>query len=246
MMNLLFALIGLLAGVLINVLADDLPQRKRPSLPHCHQCQQPYPVWQWVGVGQCAQCGAQPRRRVLWVVVGTAVLFTLLPSLIADPVNLVVNSFYIAVFILVIVIDLEHRLILNVVVFPVTLLAIGLSFVVSDNSWLSALVGAVVGYGFFFLIYWVAQLIYGAGSVAFGLGDVKLAMAMGAMLGFHRVVFAFILGILLGGVVSLLVILLRTANRRLHLPYGQYLAIAGIVMLIWGAQIATWYAGVGQ
>ncbi len=246
MMNLLFALIGLLAGMVINALADDLPQRKRPSLPHCHQCQQPYSPMHWLGVGRCAQCGTVPRRRVLTVVTGTAVLFTLLPSLIAEPVNLVVNSFYIAVFILIMVIDLEHRLILNVVTFPVTFLAIGLSFLVSDNSWLSALVGAAVGYGFFFLIYWVAQLIYGAGSVAFGLGDVKLAMAMGAMLGFHRVVFAFILGILLGGVVSLLIILLRSANRRLYLPYGQYLAAAGIVMLVWGGQIAAWYAGVGQ
>lgn len=246
MVNFLFALIGLLAGGVINALADDLPQRQRPSLPHCHTCQRPYPAWQWLGVGRCAQCGARPRWRVAAVVAGTAVLFALLPALIADPVNLVVNSFYTAVFILIIIIDLEHRLILNVVTFPVTLLAIGLSFLVTDNSWLAALVGAAVGYGFFFLIYWVAQLIYGAGSVAFGLGDVKLAMAMGAMLGFHRVVFAFILGILLGGVVSLLVILLRSGNRRLHLPYGQYLAIAGIVMLIWGGQIAAWYAGVGQ
>lgn len=245
MLNALFALIGLLVGVIINALADDLPQRQRPSLPHCHACQRPYPIILWLGVGRCAQCGVKPRWRV-WAVVGvTAVLFALLPSLIAHPINLVVNALYTAVFILIIVTDLEHRLILDVVTYPITLLAIALSFVVTDNSWQSALLGTAVGLGFFALIYWGAQLIYGVGSVAFGLGDVKLAMAMGAMLGFHRVLFAYVLGILLGGVVSLLVLLLRR-NRRLYLPYGQYLAIAAILMLLWGSQIAAWYAQMGQ
>lgn len=245
MLNLFFALLGLLVGVFINVLADDLPQRKRPSLPHCHNCQRPYPATVWFGLGRCAQCETRPRWRVPAVVWGTAVLFALLPTLIPELINLVVNSFYVAVFILIIVIDLEHRLILNIITYPVTLLAIILSLAVTDNTWLSALLGTIIGYAFFFLIYWGAQLIYGAGSVAFGLGDVKLAMAMGAMLGFHRVLFAYILGILLGGVFSLLVLLLRR-NRRLYLPYGQYLAIAAIIMLLWGAQIAQWYAGMGQ
>ncbi len=245
MLNALFALIGLLAGVVINVLADDLPQRQRPSLPHCHACQRPYPLTLWLGVGRCAHCGTKLRWRVPLVVGATAVLFALLPSLIAHPVNLGVNALYTAVFILIIVTDLEHRLILDVVTYPITLLAIALSFVVTDNSWQAALLGTAVGLFFFALIYWGAQLIYGAGSVAFGLGDVKLAMAMGAMLGFHRVLFAYVLGILLGGVVSLLVLLLRR-NRRLYLPYGQYLAIAAIVMLLWGAQIAAWYTQMGQ
>lgn len=245
MLNVLFALIGLLVGVVVNVLADDLPRRQRPSLPHCHTCQRPYPLWQWLGVGRCAQCGAQLRWRVPLVVGATAVLFAILPSLIAHPVDLLVNALYTAVFILIIVTDLEHRLILDVVTIPTTLLAIALSLVVTDNSWQSALLGTAVGLGFFALIYWGAQLIYGAGSAAFGLGDVKLAMAMGAMLGFHRVLFAYVLGILLGGAVSLLVLLLRR-NRRLYLPYGQYLAIAAIIMLLWGGQIARWYAGMGQ
>ncbi|MCA9973358.1 MAG: prepilin peptidase [Anaerolineales bacterium] len=250
MLNVLFALIGLVAGIVINALADALPQRRRPTPPACPKCGHRYGPAGWLGIGrrlwgggQCPQCGLPTRRRVLLVEVGAALLFAALPSLIAAPLDLVVNAFYTAVLLLIIVIDLEHRLILDVVTFPITLLAVGLTFVVSDNTWQSALLGAAVGYGFFFLIYWVAQLIYGAGSVAFGMGDVKLAMLMGAMLGFHRVLFAFILGIVLGGVVSLLIIVASPANRRLHLPYGQYLATAGIAMLIWGTELARWYAG---
>ncbi|MBE2198508.1 MAG: prepilin peptidase [Anaerolinea sp.] len=244
MMNVLFALLGLVAGVVINALADDLPQRRRPSPPHCHNCQHRYAPSHWLGLGRCAQCGAAPRRRALWVVAGTAVLFASLPSLIPERVNLWVNGLYTAVFILVIVIDLEHKLILDVVTLPVTAVALLLSFVVSDNNIRLALVGAVVGFVLFFIVYWIGQLIFGPGAL--GYGDVKLALAMGAMLGFHRILFALGLAILLGGVISAALLLSRRFHRYSYLPYGQYLAIAGIIMLIWGVQIAKWYAGSGQ
>ena len=99
-----------------------------------------------------------------------------------------------------------------------------------------ALLGAAVGFVIFYGLYWLAQLLYGAERVPLGYGDVKLAMLMGAMLGFHRIFFALMLGILLGGVFSLLLLLTRRVNRDTALPYGQYLALAAIVMLIWGAQ----------
>lgn len=251
MLNLLFALIGLIAGVVINALADTLPGRKRPSFPHCPQCGHAYSPATWSGIGQklwgggkCPQCGLPIRWRVLWVEVGTAVLFTFLPSLIPELPNLLVNTFYTAVFILVIVIDLEHRLILNVVTLPLTAVALLLSFVVSDNTLQLALVGAAVGFTLFYLAYWIGQLMFGPGAL--GYGDVKLALAMGAMLGFHRILFALVLAVLLGGLISAILLLSRRFHRYTYLPYGQYLAVAGIVMLVWGVPIAEWYASSGQ
>ena len=53
---------------------------------------------------------------------------------------------------------------------------------------------------------------------------------------------ALVLAILLGGVVSILVLVAsRRVNKRTYLPYGQYLAIGGIIMLIWGMQVFEWY-----
>jgi leader peptidase (prepilin peptidase)/N-methyltransferase len=196
------------------------------------------------GKGKCPECSSPTRWRAVSVELFTATLFTLLPSFIPEPVDLAVNSFYIATLILVIVIDLEYRLILNVVTFPVTALAlIGSLFVTNqENTFPLALVGAVVGFGLFYGAYWLGQLMFGPGAL--GYGDVKLSMAMGAMLGFHRILFALALAILLGGVVSLLVVILnRRVDRNTYLPYGQYLAIAGIIMLIWGVQLFEWYTG---
>lgn len=247
-LNIIFALIGLVTGIIINVLADDLPQRRRPTRPSCPQCEYKYSPGQWLaighrlwGSGRCPQCGHATRLRALLVEIGTVLLFASLPSLITHPVSLVVNAFYIAVLILVIVIDLEHRLILNAVTFPVTGLALLGSLVVppEENTLLLAAAGALVGFLVFYATYWIGQLMFGPGALGFG--DVKLAMAMGAMLGLHRILFGLMLAILLGGIISALLLLSRRFGRRTYLPYGQYMAIAAIVMLIWGRQIYMWY-----
>lgn len=244
MLNALFALIGLGVGVLINVLADALPDRIRPQRPYCLQCGHIHSGLGVLAVGRrrCTNCGAPTRKRALIVEVGTAVLFAVLPSLIPDLRNLLANSLYIAILILIIVIDLEHKLILNVVTFPATALALlGSLFVTPDeNNWKLALAGAAVGFIIFYLFYWIGQLMFGPGAL--GYGDVKLSLVMGAMLGFHRIFFALIFAVLLGGITSLLLLIInRRVNKHTYLPYGQYLAAAGIVMLIWGVQIFQWY-----
>lgn len=248
MVYILFALLGLLLGALINALADDLPQRTRPQLPHCPQCQHRHNVIGWWAIGrllfqngQCPNCELPTRNRPLIVEVCTLVLFIALPALIPDPVTLAINSFFAAVLILIIVIDLEHRLILHVVTVPTTLLAIGLAYFSRENAIPNALVGAVTGFILFFLLYWVGQLLYGPGALGFG--DVMLAMTMGAMLGFHRIIFTLVLGILIGGIFSIILVIVRRGMRGVYLPYGQYLAIAGIIMLIWGQRFYDWYVG---
>ena len=243
MLNLLFAFIGLLLAIVINVLADDLPMRIRPLAPHCPRCAHIHKPLHWLGIlrRRCPECGQPVRLRVILVEVGTTLLFAFLPSLIPELTNLIVNSFFIAVLILVIVIDLEHKLILNVVTFPVTAVALVTSFIVTNdqNTILSAATGAVAGLLIGYILYGFGTLISGAG--AFGMGDVKLAMAMGAMMGLHRIPFALVIGIVLGGIISLLLLITRLVSRRDALPYGQYLATGGIIMLIWGVQIVDWY-----
>lgn len=246
MIYILFALLGLLLGALINALADDLPERTRPQLPHCPQCHQRHNVIGWWASGrllfqngQCPNCELPTRKRPLFVEIGTLLLFTALPALISDPFTLATHSFYIAVLILIIVIDLEHRLILHVVTFPTTLLAIGLAYFSNNSSVSLAFLGAITGFILFYLLYWVGQILYGPGALGFG--DVMLAMMMGAMLGFQLIIFTLVLGILIGGVFSIILVIVRRGMRGVYLPYGQYLAIAGIIMLIWGTQFFSWY-----
>lgn len=220
MLNFIFFIVGLITAVFINTLADFLPSSHTPLRPQWH-------TWGW-----------SKRKRPSLVFIFTPLVLGSLPFFLASVVDTAVNSLHIAVLILIIVTDLEHKLIFDVVTLPATAVALLTSLLVTpeENTVRLAVIGAVAGYAIFFLLYWVAQLIYGPGRGALGAGDVKLAMLMGAMLGFHRIFFALILGVFLGGFFSLALLLSRRVNRDTALPYGQYLALGGIVMLIWGAQ----------
>ena len=83
--NLVFALIGLLVGGLLNVLADDLPTRIRPKSPHCPRCDHRYSPSRWLAIGRllrggrCPNCDLPTRRRAIWLEIGTALVFAALP-----------------------------------------------------------------------------------------------------------------------------------------------------------------------
>lgn len=248
MINVLFALIGLLTGGVLNVLADDWPQRERPSRPHCLNCGYVYGPGGWLAIGrrlwgggQCPQCGLRTRRRPLLVEVGTAVFFFFLPWLIDDPLTLIIYTFYIAILILVIVIDLETRLILDKVTWPGTALALAFSFILPGSNIISAFLGAVLGFVIFLGIYWLAKVTFGPGAI--GQGDIKLAMLLGAMLGVPDILIALMIGIFLGGIISAFLLATRLVKRNTYLPYGQYLAAAGMMMLLWGPAIKNWVMG---
>lgn len=244
MLNVIFALIGLLIGGIINVLADDLPARIRPRRPHCPQCDHQYGPAGWLSIGRrlqgksCPVCGHSHRRRPLLVEVATVLVFAALPSLISPAVDLVIYSIYIAILILIIVIDFEHRLVLHVVTFPSMALALAASFVLTDNSPLLALAGGLVGFVFFYLAYVLGKRLFGPGALGFG--DVYLATTLGFMLGFHRIFFALVLGILLNGLWGLLGLVTRRMNRESYFAYGPFLALAGIIVIIWGDDMYAW------
>lgn len=242
----LFALLGLLTGGVINMLADELPTRQRPGRPRCIQCQYRYgpPGWlalgrrMWGG-GRCPDCGLRTRRRALLVEGTTAISFAILPFFVEEPANLLFGALYVAILILVIVTDLEHRLILHAVTVPGTLLALVGSIFINGNSLLFALLGAVIGFVVFFAFFWLGKTLFGPGALGFG--DVTLSTMMGAMVGFPAIIFALTLGILLGGVLTFLFMLLGRLSLRSHVAYGPFLAVAGIVIIIWGEELFNWY-----
>lgn len=247
LLNLFFALIGLLVGGMINVLADDLPARLSPARPHCPQCGHVYGPSGWLALarrlrgGRCPQCGLETRRRALLVEIVTPLTFALLPSLINEPVDLLFGSLYIAILILVIVVDLEHRLILHVVTVPGTVLALVGSAFVSSNAPLLALLGAIFGFFTFLGLYWLGRRLFGPGALGFG--DVMLSTMMGAMVGFPYIVFALVIGVLLGGMISFGLIASRRLSMRSYVAYGPFLAMAGIITVVWGDQLLSWYLG---
>lgn len=142
-----------------------------------------------------------------------------------------IAGIYILVLILILVIDLQQRRILNVVTLPAALLALLVGLTNGRESFLLSLLGAIAGFLFFYLLYWLGRILYGRGALGFG--DVKLAMLLGAMLGLQYLWPVLLLGILLAGLATVLLLLTGRAALRSSMPYGVFLAAAGIMVLLW-------------
>lgn len=151
--------------------------------------------------------------------------------------------FYACLFIIIFVIDLEHGLILNKVVYPSMVLALLLALY--PWPWLNESIAMRVAYAALggaigFVIFLLIALISRGGM---GWGDVKLAALVGLATGFPLVFLAIIMGAILGGIVAVALVIAKKRKRRQTIPFGPFLALAAMVTLLWGINILSWYLG---
>jgi leader peptidase (prepilin peptidase) / N-methyltransferase len=137
-------------------------------------------------------------------------------------------------------IDIEHRIIPDVLSLPGTLVGLVCWALVDLGALpehvLAALVGAIV-----FLLFAVLARLIAPGGM--GVGDIKLAMMLGAFLGWS-VLPAIFAALILSLVPSLILVVARgRAGLKTALPFGPFLALGGVVGLLWGQQIIDAYLG---
>jgi leader peptidase (prepilin peptidase)/N-methyltransferase len=170
------------------------------------------------------------RWQVWGPVVASAALFAVFGWRFGPAPLLLLKSLWVAVLVYVVFFDLEHRLILDRVMYPSMGLAILASIVTPHPGWLNAIVTGVGAGAIFLLLSLGGALIFRA--EALGIGDVKLAVFMGLVLGFPWTVQALFLGILLAGGLSLLLIAIRKKGLRDTIAYGPYLCAGTLIVLL--------------
>ena len=256
-MIVLYAFFGLLVGAFLNLCADELPSRlSLRRAPACPSCDEPRPWWSWVSTlaflrlkPDCPHCGVPLSWRPPLVELGTAGFYAFLWYGYAGTPFLIPWTVYTSIFVLVLVIDLEHRLILNVVMYPAWALALAFSFFhPTPYFYRLALIGAAVGFALLYLVFLAGVLFVRVVSkargkdlntVAFGFGDVRLGLFIGLILGFPDVLQAIFLAVLLGGMVGLLywfinAVILRRYSLFTAIPYGPFLVIGALVVMFSG------------
>jgi leader peptidase (prepilin peptidase)/N-methyltransferase len=210
------ALLGLLGGVLVNRVADQLiAARALPDNQH--------------------------RLRAPIVLLVTALAFAFLWTRFDTPIQFALTAFYTLVFLVVFVTDLEHRLIFDVVVLPAILFA-ALANLLTQPKWQLALLGGASAFVIVLGIYLFAEVFARVRKLhiqggAFGQGDVKLAAFMGIVVGFPDVFPAILYTILLGGVGAIAflayhLIRYRRVALTAAMPYGPFFCIAGWWMMV--------------
>ena len=260
--------VGILAGGLVNALADDLPNSSRVKLPH-YPDGSPRPVSGCLGLtafmtGQRTSAnGSKLTWRYPLVEIATP-LAMILAYVIkvnepkVDTLQLVYWLIFMAIFVLITVIDVEHKLILFIVIIPSSILAIVDALTTSAPPNLErSLTGGALGFGTFFVLYlggiayvYIANQVQGRNisEVAFGYGDVMMALLSGLILGLGDMLFAMFLTVILGALGALLYLIGqriagRSSSMIAALPYGPYIVAGTALMLLFGPQIRIFLVG---
>ena len=217
------AVAGVLAALGLEVVVERVPQRE-PLTGWSRRDLRPLRAALLAGVTVALFVGLAVRYHDSWV----------LPAFLAIAAGLVALS----------VIDLEHFLLPNRIVYPLAVATIVLLALAAagDDAWTAfgrALLGGVVAMVALGLWHLVSPR-------SMGFGDVKLAFVLGLVLGWlgwSELVLGLFCGFLAGAVVGLALIVLRHRGRKDHLPFGPFLAFGTLIVLLWGDVILRWYRG---
>jgi leader peptidase (prepilin peptidase)/N-methyltransferase len=258
-----FVVLGLVIASFLNVCIDRLPRNQSIVNPpsHCDSCQRRLaakdliPIYSYLRTkGKCSYCGAPIPRRVLGVEIGTGAYFGFLFWRFGLTPDLGIVAFYSCIFIVLMVIDLENSIILNIIVIPsmllsliinsllplfkVTLITPFISIGILGN-FLSCLIGSVIGFIIFFLIYKIGSILLR--KEAMGLGDLYLISLIGLITGWPNILVAILLSAFIGGLVAIILLILKIRGMTQPIPYGPILIIGAMATLLYGKVILDWY-----
>jgi leader peptidase (prepilin peptidase) / N-methyltransferase len=235
--------LGALIGSFLNVVIHRVPLGESLVSPgsHCPACDAPVrsfdnvPVLSWVVLrGRCRSCGAPISVRYPAVELLTAASFAAVVAVRGFDDGLWLELPFVACLIALAGIDLDHQLLPNKIVYPMAAYGLVVSLIVATDDFPEHLIAGVGAFAFLLL----AVLAYPSGM---GMGDVKLAGAMGLFLGLS-VIPALLVAFLSGSLVGV-VILARegVAGRKKAVPFGVFLALGGIVGVLAGPELIDLY-----
>lgn len=248
-MLVILLLLGWLSGWLVNYLADGLPFTYKFSRPVCLACQTTFGWANYLLFHNCTNCGKRrgPRALIVHAVMTVApVLIWIFPGQTLPFLLAFILLVYLAV---VLVIDLEHRVILHPVSIAGAVLGLGIGIFLRGKQSIpygisSTLLGGAAGFGIMLFFYFMGELFVkrmskkrdiSTDEVALGFGDVNLSGILGLLLGWRAIFACLFFAILAGGMVSLVIILGMLIAKKYKaftaIPYAPFLILSAIYFL---------------
>jgi leader peptidase (prepilin peptidase) / N-methyltransferase len=212
----------------------------------CPQCGHHIRAWENVPIasylwlrGRCSSCRARisPRYPLVEAITG------LLGGYVAWRYGFTLAALGAFVFVCSLIaltaIDIDTQLLPDDITLPLLwaglLFNLGAVFVPLRD----AVLGAAAGYLALWAVYWLFRLV--TGKEGMGFGDFKLLAALGAWLGWKMLPLVILLSSFTGAAVGIAMIVLRQHQRGTPIPFGPYLAAAGVIALLWGEQLNQSY-----
>lgn len=266
------ALFGLLIGSFLNVVIHRLPRmmerdwavqcaelrgeeppagepfslvRPRSRCPHCGrqvQALDNIPILSFLMLhGRCGGCGQKIGIRYPLVEAITGLLFGFVAWRFGPTLATAGALTFVAAMIALTCIDFDTQLLPDDITLPLLWLGLLLNLQGTFTDLPSAVIGAMAGYLSLWSVYWLFKLV--TGKEGMGYGDFKLLAAIGAWLGWQVLPLTILLSSLVGAVVGIALIVLARHGRNVPIPFGPYLAAAGVIALFWGKPLTKAYIG---
>lgn len=241
--------LGLAIGSFLNVVIHRLPRRESLISPgsHCPSCGYALravdnvPVVSYaVLLGRCRKCRARISVRYPLVEIATGVVFVLHYFVFGWTPLLAVRLLFAASLVALFVIDLEHRLLPDAITLPGIVVGLAASLFLPPG-FRDALIGMLGGGG---VLWAIGEAYYRySGEEGMGGGDVKMLAMIGAFLGWQQVLITLVFSSIAGAVIGIIVLAIKRGGMKYALPYGTFLAVAGLIASLYGEQIFRWYTG---
>ena len=233
-----------------ELLEQTPPEETRLSLSsppsRCPGCDTRIRPWQNIPVisflllrGRCGGCGIAISMRYPLVELCTGLL-SLYAALVFGPTVTLVAALVLIGFLIVLTgIDIDTCLLPDSLTLPLLWLGLLVNVAGVFCTLESAVIGAVMGYLSLWSIYWLFKLT--TGKEGMGYGDFKLLAALGAWFGWEALPLIIILSSFVGAFLGISLVVLRRHERDAPMPFGPYLAGAGLLTLFYGEALTTQY-----
>jgi len=266
------ALFGLLIGSFLNVVIHRLPimmerdwraqcaelsgseppaaeslslLKPRSRCPHCgHQigALENIPILSYlIQKGRCKGCGKAISPRYPLVEALTGVLFGYAAWHFGASLATAGALLFIAAMIALTFIDFDTQLLPDDLTLPLVWAGLLINLNGTFTTLSNAVIGAAAGYLALWLVYWAFK--QATGKEGMGYGDFKLLAAIGAWFGWQMLPITILLSSFVGALVGIVLIVLARHGRNVPIPFGPYLAAAGIIALFWGKTLNQAYLG---
>lgn len=239
---------GLCIGSFLNVCIYRLPASKSIVHPRsmCSNCGTPIAAYDNIPIlsyillkGRCRHCrtGISIRYPLVELLGGLLALAAYLKFGLT--IEALIYYVFFAALVVVTFIDLDHRIIPDIITLPGIPIFFAAGFALPNISYSESLLGILIGGGSLFLVAWTYTLI--TKKEGMGGGDIKLLAMIGAIVGWKGVLFTIFVASLVGTLAGLIVMLQSRKGMKLAVPFGPFLSIGGITYIFFGSSLITWY-----
>ena len=240
---------GAIVGSFLNVVIYRVPLGKSIVWPAsaCTKCgrellwYENVPVASWLVLrGRCRTCATPISFQYPLIEAITAAMFALAWWQYGPGALLASRLIFGCALIVLFAIDLEHKLLPDLITLPGIVVGFALSFF-TEPGWIASLIGLLVGGG---VLYAIAEGYYRIRhEEGLGMGDVKMLSMIGAFLGWRLTLLTLMLASVSGTIIGVLLIVTRRGGMKYALPFGTFLALGAAAAASVGPALLEWYLG---